>query len=129
MTRSMRAVVVGVLGITVAQVPGGPSNAQETPVAASVDDTRFQESVQLLSQKYCLRCHNADNMVSGIRVDQLTAMPEEIQLFLWKDIQKQVDEGAMPPSDEPQPTDDECGALSAWITLAMDEASASELSE
>lgn len=89
---------------------------------ASADAIAFQERIQPLLQKYCLRCHNADNMKSGIRVDPLTAIPTDRQLFLWKDIQKQVDEGAMPPAEEPQPTEAERQSLSQWITRTMNAA-------
>ncbi len=93
----------------------------EEPAAAvaSTDDVVFQQQVEPLLKKYCLRCHDAETMESGIRVDQVTATPENRQLFLWKDIQKQVDEGKMPPEDEPQPTAEERKGLSEWITRAM----------
>ena len=81
---------------------------------------QFEKQMQPLLQKYCLRCHNVDNMESGVRVDQLTATPEERHLFFWKDIQKQVDVGAMPPADEPQLTADERTSLVDWITRTID---------
>ena len=108
---------------------GWPVNGQEagntstpvatTPNAAPAEDPDFQSHIQPLLKKYCFRCHNADNMKSGIRVDQLTAVPTDRQLFLWKDIQKQVEETAMPPAEEPQPTEDERKFLDEWITRTM----------
>lgn len=99
-----------------------PLPGQDQPPASpvSVDDEKlFQETVQPLIKTYCLRCHNVDNMKSGIRVDQLTAIPTDRQLFLWKDIQKHVDSNAMPPEEEPQPTAQERKAFSDWITRTM----------
>lgn len=96
------------------------ATGQEPAAAASSpDEMVFQKQVEPLLKKYCLRCHDAETMESGIRVDQVTATPENRQLFLWKDIQKQVDEGKMPPEDEPQPTAEERKGLSEWITRAM----------
>ncbi len=50
----------------------------------------FTAQVEPLLQKYCLRCHNADNMKSGIRVDQLDGSLQDRHLFLWRDIGKQL---------------------------------------
>jgi mono/diheme cytochrome c family protein len=92
---------------------------QTSAAEVSADEKEFQEFVKPLIKQHCVRCHNVDNMKSGIRVDQLSATPEDRQLFLWKDILKQVDEGAMPPDDEPQPTEDERKKLTAWIQRTM----------
>ena len=109
------------------------SNAQETskaadPVpnaaAADTDEKAFRESVQPFLKKHCVRCHNADKTKSGIRVDQLNGTPEDKHLPLWKNILKQVEDEAMPPEDEPQPTADERQALLEWIPRAMNAAMA-----
>lgn len=117
------AVCLAAIGV---QVFGGMASGQETPkveaaaaVSAAAEEVAFKEHVQPVLQKFCLRCHNADNMESGIRVDQLTATPEDRQLFLWKDIQKQIADEAMPPPDEPQPTAEQRKSLDEWITRAM----------
>src|SRR6188472_628930 len=101
---------------------GWIANGQEIPApqkGAVAQEPTFKNGVQPLLQKFCHRCHNADNMESGIRVDQLTAAPDDRQLFLWKDILKQVADGAMPPADEPQPTTEQRKSLTEWITKAM----------
>ena len=112
-------------------IVGWKSFAQEsskTPAAASdagaTDDKTFRETVQPLLVKHCFRCHNADKMKSGIRVDQLTGTPEDRHLPLWKNIWKQVEDEAMPPEDEPQPTAEERAALLEWIPRAMNAAMA-----
>ncbi len=118
---SMLRVVLGTLLLTIF-VPGGRTFAQQKPAApngAVTDEAAFQERVQPLLQKYCVRCHNADNMESGIRVDQLTAALEDRQLPLWKAILKQVADGAMPPENEPQPTAEQRKLLTEWIMRAM----------
>ncbi len=87
--------------------------------ATSTEATAFNEQIQPLLQKYCARCHNADDMQSGVRVDQLTATPEDRQLFLLKAIQKQVEDGAMPPSDELQFTSEQRRTLNDWIVSTI----------
>ncbi len=98
----------------------GRSTSDETPgKTIAAEEVAFKEQVQPLLQKFCVRCHNAENMESGIRVDQLTAALEERQLPLWKDILKQVADEDMPPADEPQPTAEQRKSLTEWITRAM----------
>ncbi|MEK6258780.1 MAG: DUF1592 domain-containing protein [Planctomycetota bacterium] len=120
---SMLFITAGALAM-VAHAVGWTANGQEVPAtpgaaAATAEETAFQERVQPLVQKYCVRCHDADNMESGIRVDQLTAALEDRQLPLWKDILKQVADGAMPPEDEPQLSAEQRKSLTEWITRAM----------
>ena len=93
-----RAAIVGLtsaLPLIAAAVWGQESN--DSPIT-------YQEQVQPLFQKYCVRCHNADEMTSGIRVDHLDGAFEDKQLFLWKDVVRQIVDEAMPPDDELQPT-------------------------
>ncbi len=86
---------------------------------AAAEEAAFKGQVQPLLQKFCVRCHNADNLESGIRVDHLTTALEDRELPLWKGILKQVADGDMPPADEPQPTAEQRKSLTEWITRAM----------
>ncbi len=85
----------------------------------AADQATFTTQIQPLIQKYCQRCHNVDKMTSGIRVDQLDGSLPDRYLFLWKDILKQIDDGAMPPEDEPQPSVQERKQFVEWIRSAM----------
>lgn len=111
------------IGVAAARTSSGqqavPAPAAVAEPAATQIDQKFQSFVRPLLTRHCLRCHNADNMKSGIRVDQLNSSPTDRHLFLWRDIQKQIDDGSMPPEKEPQPTDQEREALSEWIGQAM----------
>jgi hypothetical protein len=83
-------------------------------------ETSFDKIVRPFFHTYCLSCHDADNMISGVRVDQLSPKLEERHLKLWEHIQRQVGEGAMPPKDEAkQPNIDERQAMDKWITEAL----------
>ena len=114
-------VAVGTLA-TMAHTLSWTVNGQDVPAAAvatTTEETAFKERVQPLLQKYCDRCHNAENMESGIRVDQLTAGMEERQLPLWKGVLTQVANEEMPPADELQPSVEQRKILTEWITRQM----------
>lgn len=97
-----------------------PAHGQEDLTAPDATiETVFKEQVQPLLREYCLRCHNADSMKSGIRVDRLNGKLEERHLRLWEGIQAQIIDEVMPPEDEPQPTADERKALAEWIEQAL----------
>ena len=88
-------------------------------VTAAAEDSTFASQIQPLLTKYCLRCHNAEKMKSGVRLDQLNDALEDKQLFLWKDVLTQVADEAMPPEDELQPAAAERRLLAEWIRQAM----------
>ena len=111
------AVIVLTWTASAQEVPAPPSNAN-----AVAEEAAFKRSVVPLLQKYCVRCHNADNMESGIRVDHLTAALDDRDVPLWKGILKQVADGEMPPADEPQFSTDQSKSLTEWITRAMNAA-------
>ena len=99
-----------------------PPRRNRSPRVSAMTSNSRSSSSHLMKQ-YCERCHNADNMKSGIRVDQLSATPEDRQLFLWQDILRQVSDEAMPPSDELQPSDQRSASDSSeWIERTMDAA-------
>jgi hypothetical protein len=122
MPRSKRCVALGLLMLAML-VPVQTAESQQKPgtpnAVIAADEVAFKERIQPLLQKFCVRCHNADNMESGIRVDQLTATMEDRQLPLWKDILKQVADGDMPPADEAQLSAEQRKSLTEWITRGM----------
>ncbi|WP_162130593.1 DUF1592 domain-containing protein [Schlesneria paludicola] len=86
---------------------------------SKIEQALFEQSVRPVLQKYCHRCHNADDAQSGVRVDQLAAVPEDRHLSLLKGIQRQVEESSMPPEDEPALSVDERKTLVDWIERAI----------
>ena len=93
------------------------------PPAAHVlaNEASFSQQVSPLLQKYCLRCHNAEEAESGIRLNELSGRPEPQRLRLWEGIRRQILDRKMPPEDEPQPTGSERDLLITWIDEAVRE--------
>jgi cytochrome c553 len=80
----------------------------------------FQQQVKPFLEQNCVRCHNADTTMSGVRVDQLDAAFEDRYLRLWEAIRKKIDDQTMPPQGQPQPTSAERQQMVEWITRALD---------
>lgn len=80
---------------------------------------RFRRDVRPLIERYCFRCHNPDNLQSGIRLDELDGRLAGRRIFLWKAILEQLSDEAMPPADEPQLKAEERQMLITWIEEAI----------
>lgn len=102
------------------------AHGQNVPAAQrSVDDVddgreaQFAVQLQPFLQTYCVRCHNQEEMKSGVRLDDLTGYLNDDDIPLWQNIRRQVDEHLMPPEEERQPKADHRNAVSAWIDQAV----------
>ncbi|MEE3180205.1 MAG: DUF1587 domain-containing protein, partial [Verrucomicrobiota bacterium] len=82
-------------------------------------ESRYRESVRPLLEKYCFRCHGPKKKKSGVRVDVLDGSLDDKQLFLLKHIFKQLEEGAMPPKKQRQPTAEERKVVLEWVRRAL----------
>ena len=67
-------------------------------------ESGFQKHAAPFLKQYCVQCHNAEKMNSGIRLDQLTAGFADNEIRLWDAILHQVKDEAMPPKGKAQPT-------------------------
>ena len=112
---------VAITLVMILSLSGWTACGQEptSPDIPPPEEASFQEVVQPLLEEYCLRCHNADRMEAGKRLDQLDGALEDQHLFLWQHIQYQLLEGAMPPEDEPQLGEPQRQLLLTWIERAM----------
>ena len=59
--------------------------------AADPLEAAFDRDVKPFLKQYCVRCHNADKMTSGVRVDHLDAKLEDRHLKLWEHVLKQIE--------------------------------------
>jgi hypothetical protein len=79
----------------------------------------FKKDVQPFLQKHCVRCHGAEKMKSGVRVDHLDGSVADRNIKLWMHIRKLVAEEEMPPEDEVQPTPEERKKIGEWAEKAL----------
>lgn len=87
-------------------------------------DEPFDKLVKPFLKQHCTRCHNADKMTSGVRVDHLDAKFEDRQIKVWDGVLRQLVERSMPPEDAKQPGDGERKKVTEWIERGLKEARA-----
>ncbi len=63
----------------------------------------------------CIRCHNADNSIAGIRVDNLDDQFADDTVTRWEAVHHRIAAGTMPPKGMPQPSAEDRKAMSDWI--------------
>ncbi len=101
------------VALTWALAPTGV--ADDAPPA----DKAFDTDVRPFLTRYCVRCHKAEKLTSGVRVDHLTAALDEPHIRLWEHVHKQIADGAMPPEDATQPGGAERKRVIAWIEKSL----------
>ncbi len=92
--------------------------------AASSSQAAVEPSFDQLAKPFlkqnCVRCHNVDVAMSGIRLDQLDAALEDRHLPLWERVRTKISDGTMPPKGQPQPSGADRQRLVEWITRSLD---------
>ncbi|MCA9173959.1 MAG: hypothetical protein KDB14_05675, partial [Planctomycetales bacterium] len=74
------------------------------PAPAASDD-EFAKVVRPFLQRHCLACHGADKQQAERRFDQLDgAIRDDNSVTDYQDMLDQLNLGAMPPKEAPQPT-------------------------
>ncbi|HMY73135.1 MAG TPA: DUF1592 domain-containing protein, partial [Blastocatellia bacterium] len=67
-----------------------------------------------------MRCHEGDNSMGGVRVDQLDAKFDDRHIPVWEAVRARIDAGTMPPkSAKPQPSDADRERMTKWIDDAL----------
>lgn len=76
----------------------------------------FEKFAKPFLTQNCLRCHEGDNSMGGVRVDQLDATFDDRHIPIWEAVRKRIDGGTMPPkSAKPQPSDADRERMTKWI--------------
>jgi hypothetical protein len=90
------------------------------PAAAN----RSYETVVLpLVKQYCLECHSGADAEQGVRLDKyatIAAMSED--RATWRKVLGMLRTRKMPPKENRRPSDEQYGAASAWLEVALDRA-------
>jgi hypothetical protein len=85
----------------------------------SLIETNYKKDVRPLFAKYCFRCHGEKKKKAQMRLDLFDGRLRDKNLFLLKEILEQLHDHAMPPEDEPRPSEGESHALQTWIRQAL----------
>jgi len=114
MTFKKRLLIVSVLAL------GSLFLYAQTPPATTSLEPGFTNTVKPFLAQNCARCHNADTMISGIRVDHLDANLEDRHIRIWEGVRHRVRDGSMPPKGQPQPSAAERQQVVEWITKGLE---------
>ena len=96
--------------------------AQSTPPAAATQQPAFEQVVKPFLAQNCVRCHNGETSMSGVRVDDLDGAFADRHVRQWEAMRHRISEGTMPPKGQPQPSSAERQRLVEWITAGLDAA-------
>jgi hypothetical protein len=87
------------------------------------EEAAFRERVVPLLTKYCADCHGPEKPKAGVdltRYTDLEAVARDRKT--WDRVLDNVGSGLMPPSDHPQPTDEESTFLTEWVEARVTKA-------
>ncbi len=95
--------------MTSAQIPAGKAG--------------FDKNVRPFLQEHCFRCHGPDEAKGKLTLHELTGVGgSDEEMATWEDILIMIEDGDMPPDDEPQPDVKQRDAITAWIDQAIKDA-------
>lgn len=97
----------------------GGARAPHPAVAVLAGDA--QGPPALLDQ-YCSRCHNDDDKIAGLSIDDLRAgdLLRGAHAEEWEKILRRTGIGEMPPRNKPQPDAAQVAAFVTWLQAARD---------
>ena len=88
---------------------------------SAADSSVFENKVATFLREFCGDCHNADEQKGDRRFDQLPAViADDDALVDYQDIVDQLNLGAMPPDDAPQPPASARREVVDWMTGQLD---------
>lgn len=92
---------------------------QSSEAQSSADGERaasFEKFVKPFLTQNCQRCHEGDNRMGGVRVDQLDAKFDDQHIATWEAVRERIEAGTMPPkSAKPQPSEADRERMTKWI--------------
>jgi len=80
------------------------------------------DTVRPILDKYCFQCHGGEKTKGSVDIKALEENPEVAANFtFWEDVMFVLEDGEMPPEDDPQPTETERKLLAQWLDASLDE--------
>ena len=74
--------------------------------------------------RYCVTCHNQKLKTAGLMLDGADVANPGAGAEVWEKVVRKLRTNTMPPSNMPQPSDEERGALLSWLETTLDQAAA-----
>jgi hypothetical protein len=80
----------------------------------------FAEGIKPFFEEHCIRCHGPDKSKGKLTVHTLDGdLAAGHELERWELILEMIEDGEMPPDDEPQPDDAVRTAVAEWIDAGL----------
>jgi len=101
----------------------GVGDVSAAPSASLTATPVPQTALEPFLARYCVDCHNADEANGQVRFDTVSwQIDTNDTAQRWQDVLDQLNGGAMPPDDAPQPTDRELRQTLATLTNTLQQA-------
>lgn len=89
----------------------------------SNDATYYVNQIKPIVENYCYKCHGQEKQKGDMRFDNIDwDMVNGFDAEKWNMMLNEINLGEMPPSDEPQLSDEDRRTLVDWITKNLDKA-------
>ncbi|MDF1841924.1 MAG: DUF1592 domain-containing protein [Rubripirellula sp.] len=113
---SDRVVIVRLSLLVIGFAAAEGAFAQNTADIASDPNITFESDIRPLLDRYCVRCHGEKDEIQGEINLRLVKTEGEIDAAfgLWQSALELIEDGIMPPADEPQPTAIERDRIRRW---------------
>jgi len=83
----------------------------------------FHKNVRPFLEEHCFRCHGPEKAKGKLTLHNLKGVGgSDEEMETWEDILIMIEDGDMPPDDEPQPEVKQREAVTAWIDQSIKEA-------
>lgn len=82
----------------------------------------FEKEVRPVLEKYCFKCHGAEKQKGGVKLSDgtdLAAIYRDVKT--WDKALGEMRDGAMPPEEKPQPTDEERQRVMDWLSRTLND--------
>src|SRR5207237_6022418 len=85
-----------------------------SPPSSSAVAAVTPASSRRVIDRYCVACHNERLKTADLRLDRIDVDDPGADAEMWEKVVRKVRTGTMPPSNMPQPSQDERRALLTW---------------
>lgn len=97
-----------------------PADAPPSNAASQAETEDFAKLRLPLFTRYCGKCHGEQEPQGEFQLSRLgPSMTDEEDYARWNKVLEKLHSGAMPPMNEPRPSDEEIGQLIGWIQESL----------